>query len=423
MSTEQDSRRLTVVLNDHSAQWSEIRSAMKAKAQRGGRACTNHALVKSITSYHGDSDKNLNSSMHTAEPPIKKLDGQAAKVMAGDNGDEEDVLTALDKKMDRRESLSSQKGSRRNSSQRSSRRGFRQRRSSAKSCNSSGRSIRPGLLFSNSSFNVSTNSVDIMDFGVSQRAVNAALDESARTSASLDDDVLEELQEEFGVNNERSSDAAGGSSRKVLLLSWRNDDSSLRLLGNGGLDESTRSEGDLEFTRDCDGIIGWPSIAAVKDKDRIIEELEAEKETQEPKWNIEDYAYEGTNIDSSGNSRGLRESLTKKLQTFTRRGSHASSVSESSGDLSKIKQTLLNAKNREKKMVDNSDTNRPVGKPLLHFFRKLSSEEVRSSLRSSTRSDADEASRHEPIWVRGGDSDSDEGDHYKDMYGPKPTNR
>ena len=84
-----------------------------------------------------------------------------------------------------------------------------------------------------------------MDFGVSDRALTAALDESRRSFASLDDDVLEDLDEElYGDGNEVKG---WGGSRRGLLLSWReNDDSSLRSIHNGGIDESTRSEGDLD---------------------------------------------------------------------------------------------------------------------------------------------------------------------------------
>eukprot|EP00984_Skeletonema_dohrnii_P011089 scaffold4399_cov75-Skeletonema_dohrnii-CCMP3373.AAC.5 len=445
-----DPRRLTVVLNDPSAEWAEIRSALRAKAQGGG-ACTNHAVMKTLSSARKPDDDKQSSLMHAAEKPMKNHhqetvsgddDGQAAKEVSGRSGSENNKLMPLGGNVNRRSSLKSQKSGGSNNSQRYSRRSlFRReasrRRSSQSSQNrrssqsilsdcrstfSSGKSIRSGgSSFANSQF---FDSVNIMDFGVSQRALAASLDESCRSFASLDDNVLDELEEElYEDGNEGGGGGAGrGRSSRGLLVSWQHNDC--------GIDESTRSEGDLDDMSDSCDFLDWPSVDDDNGNGTIEEEPQVKKEEVE-EWNIEDYE-QNQSIDDSVRSRSLHQSLTKKFNIFGRSSFTSSVTSTSSaqeGDLFKIKQSLLNTKNKHQEAEDGNYKKRRASirsmGPLSSSGSALASS-ITSILRMSSTSEVGETTKRtsqEAIWVR--DSE-DEGDQYRNLYAPtspKPPQR
>eukprot|EP00985_Skeletonema_marinoi_P020086 scaffold11772_cov183-Skeletonema_marinoi.AAC.5 len=443
-----DPRRLTVVLNDPSAEWAEIRSAMRAKAQGGG-ACTNHAVMKALSSARKPDDDKQSSLMHAAEKPMNNHhqetasgdgdDGQAAKEVSVRSGSENDQLMPLGGNVNRRSSLKSQKSGSSNNSQRYSRRSlFRReasrRRSSQSSQNrrssrsilssrstfSSGKSIRSGSSsFANSQF----DSVNIMDFGVSQRALAASLDESCRSFASLDDNVLEELEKElYEDGNEGGGGGGRGRSSRGLLVSWQHNDC--------GIDESTRSEGDLDMSDSCD-FLDWPSVDDDNANGTIEEEPQVKKEEEVEEWNIEDYE-QSQSIDDSVRSRSLHQSLTKKFNIFGRSSFTSSVTSTSSaqeGDLFKIKQSLLNTKNKLQEAEDGNYKKRRASirsmGPLSSSGSALASS-ITSILRMSSTSEAGETTKRtsqEAIWVR--DSE-DEGDQYRNLYAPtspKPPQR
>ena len=233
-------RCLTDVLNDSSAEWAEIISAVAVEAKDQEDGTVINALVNSISSTRKLDDHAAEQSMNNKATDSSNSDDEdnsaTEDCARGGSGsaDGDDKLMPLGN-VNRRASLTSQ-----SSIQRFSRRSlFRhealrrqasRKRASLESVGkngssssrsllgrgasrSSGRSIRSGRSICSGrsititpSFNCSTssiNSVNIMDFGVSDRALTAALDESRRSFASLDDDVLEELDEElYGDGNE-----------------------------------------------------------------------------------------------------------------------------------------------------------------------------------------------------------------------------
>ena len=173
-----------------------------------------------------------------------------------------------------------------------------------------------------------------MDFGASQRALTAARDECARSCASLDDDVLRELQEEFEFdeydysngNDHDGRVGTGGNSKRRLLLSWGQDGSSFRSIriNNNNLNESTRSEGDLDDYVDSCGFLDWPTVA--NGIDGTIEEEctgTGQVKREEEELNIEDYEQ---NIDDSAHSSSLGQTISKKLSMFARRSSSIASA-------------------------------------------------------------------------------------------------
>ena len=255
---------------------------------------------------------------------------------------------------------------------------------------------------------------------MSERALRASLDDSSRSCASLDDDVLEELAEElYDDGNDRGE---RGSSSRRLLLSWRRNDSSMRSIHHDDLEESTtRSEGDLEYYADSCGFLDWPSLA--NGAKGTIEEEPGPVKTEED-WNIADY--EQSTIDDSvrsGNSRiRLSQSFTKKFRICDKSPSLASSFSSQEGStgLSKIKETLLNTKNKQQQQgIEGEENNEKRVSPLARIIDRSS-----AFRRSSTKSDTDESSTQksqEAIWVRERDIDSDEVDQYRNIYAPAPT--
>jgi hypothetical protein len=479
--TEKDPRRLTVVLNDPSAEWAEIRSAMRAKAQGRGGVCTNLVVMNALSSASGGSDDDHYSSpmmRAAAEQPMKtkvsvsddrstkQADVSSARSLGGSGDDT--IMPPCDK--NRRESLTSQDSCRSNSSQSqrpslrngrslsSRRRAFRlnsQRGSgrrllqqqhrthgsirSIESINSSSSSLN----INNSSFKLASISaatrrcsVDIMDFGVSERALLAAQDDCGRSCVSLDEDVLEELQEEFDNNYDDGNEGKrGGAAGGRLLLSWRHNDSSLRLIHNSGLDDgSTRSEGDLDSFVDSCGFLDWPSVAAREDEvdgniietgdgasgtiqEESNENVKREEEEWE-EWNIEDYE---KNLDDSARS-GLRQNVARTFQKFARvprRDSNA--LSKGPTDLLQIKQTLLNAKNKQQQQGKEEEENNNKKKrgSMPPRSRKFDRPADRRSSASAINDTTQEA-----IWVRDSRRDLylDEGDEYKKMYAPAPSN-
>jgi len=166
-----------------------------------------------------------------------------------------------------------------------------------------------------------------MDFGASQRALTAALDECARSCASLDDDVLRELQEEFELDEYDGSNGndndgrgwRGANSKRRLLLSWGQDGSSFRSMRINNLNESTRSEGDLDDYVDSCGFLDWPSVANGIDG-TIEEECTGQVKREEEDLNIKDYEQ---SIDDLG------QTISKKLSMFARRSSSIASAGSS----------------------------------------------------------------------------------------------
>lgn len=413
-------RRLTAVLNDPSAEWSEIIYAAKARAKtQGGGAVTNHALVKSLLAAEQPMDNNSTESSDD--------EGQAAKDDSARSGSGDDKLMPLGN-INRRASISSQSSSRRSLFRHEAlRRQSIRRRASLESIgkhsssSSRSRSSRRSTFSGRSitvtpTFNCSTNSinsVNVMDFGVSNRALSAALDESRRSFSSLDDDVLDELDEElYGDGRE-----GRGGSRRGLLLSWRKNDSSrsLRSIHNCEFNEQpTRSEGDLDDYQDSCGFMDWPSVADGAN-DTIQEEQDNPIKTEED-WNIEDYEQ---NIDDTVRRRPsqrnfLSQSLTKTLRVFDRSPSMessfstprlGSSFSSQEGITDLIKQKLLNTK---KELAAEVEENNDRKKPNPFSFT--------SALRRSS-SDADETAKpQEAIWVRESDDDPGVGEQYRNIY-------
>jgi hypothetical protein len=87
--TNQGPRRFTLILNDPTAEWSEIRSAMKAKAQQGSEAaaCTNYSLMNALSaskSGGGASSGSSDNKNCKNSPPVvqsKKKDTTMATVI------------------------------------------------------------------------------------------------------------------------------------------------------------------------------------------------------------------------------------------------------------------------------------------------------------------------------------------------------
>jgi len=284
-------------------------------------------------------------------------DGHAAKEVSASSGSGDD--NKLMPNINRRASLtSSQDSSSSIHSQKLSRRGLFRRQAarrrtgtaqrgstrfnlsgrSARSGTSTGRSVtKPPPPFKcsfSSSLDSNSNSISIMDFGASQRALTAARDECARSCASLDDDVLRELQEEFEFdeydysngNDHDGRVGTGGNSKRRLLLSWGQDGSSFRSIriNNNNLNESTRSEGDLDDYVDSCGFLDWPTVA--NGIDGTIEEEctgTGQVKREEEELNIEDYEQ---NIDDSAHSSSLGQTISKKLSMFARRSSSIASA-------------------------------------------------------------------------------------------------
>lgn len=433
-------RRLTAVLNDPSAAWSEIRSATLARTKtQGGGAVTNHAFVKSLSSSRKSDDHPAEQLMNNNKATDSSDDeGQAAKDDSARSGSGDDKLMPLGNINNRRASLSSQSSSRRSVFRHEAlrRQSLRSRRASLESVgkhsSSSSRSNpRRGSsrsTFSDRSititptFNCSTNSINIMDFGVSNRALSAALDESRRSFSSLDDDILDELDEElYGDGNEEG----WVGSRSGLLVSWRS--CSLRSMHSGDINEQpTRSEGDLDDYQDTNGFMDWPSVADGAN-DTIQEEHDPIKTEEE--WNIEDYEQNIDDTVRSGQRRSnqrkfLSQSLTKSLRVFDRSSSMESSFSsplESSfssqeGITDLIKQKLLNTKNKHQQLGIEAEEKNEKKKPNLFRFT--------SSLRRSS-SDAGETNTNtsqEAIWVRESD-DPGEGEQYRNIYAAATANK
>lgn len=512
----EEPRRLTLILNDPSAEWSEIRSAMRAKAKQGNgaAACTNYSLMNALSSNGGGDNSNCsrdsNSPTPNTDATVVREEPQQVAVKKEDADVQtlaQDTITPLN----RRASLSSQDSSKgsgtttrpslRRHRQLSSRRPSNRRlqrgsltgssrrllmlRSSIN--NNSIRSITESSFNSSasslndSSFNLSGStskfgesaasaaggdrrqhlmhdlhgSINIMDFGISQRALtvasSTALDESSR---SLDESALEVFDEE-----------QRNKSRRELLVSWQHDDSSasLRLIqsfrtrNNGEcLDGSVRSEGDLDSFVDSCGFLDWPATREEAEgggkvgggtiqEESIIEEVEQQEEET---WNIEDYEGSGHSLDVA--EHRLRHSTpsnpiakTLKMFTRTRRASNASSTSsqEDSIDLSKIKESLLlttGGKNNKQSMEEmergggGSNKQKKRGSMLpVGIFNKSPPTDGRSNVGKISSDDDNETttrrsssqeeiwkrkpSRETAIWIRDSDRDFDVGD-LKTMY-------
>ena len=210
-------------------------------------------------------------------------------------------------------------------------------------------------------------------------------------------------------------------------MSWRkNDDSSLRSIHNGGIDEPMRSEGDLDDYQDLGGFMDWPSVADGAN-DTIQEEEEPDPiktpiKTEE-EWNIEDYEQ---NIDDTVRSsqshkrsvqmRFLSESLSKSFRVSDRSPSLESSLSSQEGLTDLIKQKLLSTKKKNKQqqqgieVEENNDKKKRMPKHIASLTSALR--------RSSTRSDTDETTKsQEAIWVReSDDSGVGIGEEYRNIY-------
>ncbi len=428
-------RRLTAILNDPSAEFSEIISAAKARAKaQGGGAVTNHALVKSLSSTRKlDDHTAAEQAMNNNSAESSHEEGRAAKDNSARSGSGDDKLMPLGN-INRRASMSSQSSSRRSLfrhealrrqsiRRRASLESIGKHSSSSSRSRSSRRSTCSGRSINVSqAFNCSTNSINMMDFGVSNHALSAALDESRRSFSSLDEDVLDELDEELYGDEE-----GRGGSRRGLLLSWRKNDSSrsLRSIRSGDVDEQpTRSEGDLDDYQDSCGFMDWPSVADGAN-DTIQEEHDPIKTAEGEEWNIEDYEQ---NIDDSARSSQRRptflsQSLTKSLQIFDRSPSMessfstprlGSSFSSQEGITDLIKQKLLNTKNKLAAEVDENiiDKKKPNGFSFTSALRRSSSDAV---------SDETTNKSQEAIWVRESDDDPGVGEQYRNIYAPAAT--
>jgi hypothetical protein len=275
------------------------------------------------------------------------------------------------------------------------------------------------------------DSVNLMDFGVSQRRLMAAaLDASDRSCTSLDDSALKDMKEELD-----ESVLLKEKSRRELLVSWRHDSTM------SGLDESIRSEGDLNSYVDSCGFLDWPSVAAAEGEEEIgidaietgedaIQEESLNEVQQEEEWNIEDY--EGGDDSDQGrmprtnsiSTSALAVANTLKKFAIPRRASNASTSSQEDMDLLKIKEALptLIAKNRQQQSteVDGSSgkKKREGSMSLLGMFQQSLNAEVKKDTKA-----ADEAtrrkSRKEVIWAK--DSvNMGSSDEYKKLYAPAP---
>ena len=451
---EEPPDRLSVVLKNPSAEWSEIRAAMKAQ----GGGCTNLTIVSALSS----------KASASADDPDDKAGKEKAAVSAPASASGGDKVMPLG---NRRASLTSQdssssgrpsmRGIRRQTSRR---RAFRQGRNGSRrfllrsSVNNSIRSITldslnessSSLNNSSSDFNNSSSiklssgglgfheSIDIMDFGISQNGLRAALGVSDRSCSSLDDGTLDDLQEscdegsrrELLVSWKNDSLLSKEKSRRDLLVSFRHDSTM------SGFDDSVRSEGDLNSYVDSCGFLDWPAAKeeeeekevgsdAIKEegddtdntqKDSVSDTAEgSDKEHQhkEEEWNIEDY--EGgedsdqgqlpRNNSISTSTMGMGMAVAKTLKRFstTRRASNSSSTSEDM-DLAKIKEALpaLIAKNRQQSTeVDagNSKKKRAGSISLIGMFQQSLDAETEKD-EKPTEQVSRRKSRKEVIWAR-----------------------
>jgi hypothetical protein len=508
----------------------------KAKQGNGAAACTNYSLMNALSSNGGGDNYNCSRDSNSPTPKTTdatsvREEPQQVAAVKKENADvmpttqAQDTITLLN----RMASLSSQDSSKGSgSTARPSLRGHRQlssrrpsnRRLQRGSLTGSSRrllmlrsSINNGSIRSitessfnssasslnDSSFNLSGStskfgesaaaaagggrrqhlmhddlhgSINIMDFGISARALTAAsstaLDESSR---SLDESALEAFDGEEKVRDDGAS-YQRNKSRRELLVSWQHDDSSasLRLIQsfrtrNGEcLDGSVRSEGDLDSFVDSCGFLDWPATREGTEEvegggnvgggtiteESIIEEVEQQQE--EETWNIEDYEGSGHSLDVA--EHRLRHSTpsnpiaqTFKMFTRTRRASNASSTSsqEDSIDLSKIKESLLLAKggkNNNKQSMEEVErggggSNKRGSMLPLGIFNKPP-KDGRSDT-GKTRSDDDnemttrrsssqeeiwkrKSSRETAIWIRDSGRDFNVGD-LKTMYTNKADTR
>lgn len=467
--------RLSVVLQNPSAEWSDIRAAMKAQ----GGGCTNLAVVNALSSKGGDSKDKSDTNGKSILMRPKYIeptataddDGQAAKekdvASASEGGD--DTLMPLGH---RRASLASQDSSsgstrsslrplRRQTSRRRMRRtGSRRMRLQRSSVNTSLRSLTMDSLaesgtsgsLNNSStdFNNSSSfkltglgfedSVNIMDFGISHHRLREAIDGSDRSCSSLDMGALDDLQVEYD-----DGDLPG--SRSTLLVSWRHEGSM------SGLDESVRSEGDLNSYVDSSGFLDWPAarevdeegesdvIKAKEDTDRssdveegtpIEDEIQDEDQHKEEEWNIEDYEGGGDSDQSRKQPRtnGISTStmglaVTNTIKKFTRRGSDASyNGYQEDMDLLKIKEALptIIAKNRHQ-TTEVDDTSKKKKRAGSMSVMSMFQQSMETELKKKDKKPADAAtrrmSRKEVIWVK--DSvNLGSNDEYKKLYAPAP---
>ena len=215
----------SVTNTDPSAEWKDIRSAMRAKT-RGLGCSTNLAIINASCTGGVGPDKQSNPMLAAAEQIKLELEAEEGS---------------------RRASLQSYSSNRR-PSRRASRRASRRRSSRRWSDTSSGASLRSNLNDSATSRGSITtmgeDSVNIMDFGVSPRLEvldeslkDCVLYESRRSCAALDE--LERLKEEIELDK---------SGEEEL---------------ERGLNGSVVSEGDLDDYVDSYGFMNWPASTPV----------------------------------------------------------------------------------------------------------------------------------------------------------------
>eukprot|EP00984_Skeletonema_dohrnii_P027152 scaffold16612_cov109-Skeletonema_dohrnii-CCMP3373.AAC.4 len=364
-------------------------------------------------------------------------DGHAAKEVSTSSCSGDD--TKLMPNINRRASLtSSQDSSSSIHSQKLSRRGLFRRQAARRRTgtaqrgstrfNLSGRSIRSGsstgrsvtkppppfkCSFS-SSLDSNSNSISILDFGASQRALTAALDECARSCASLDDDVLRELQEEFEFdeydgsndNDGRGWRGANSKSKRRLLLSWGQDGSSFRSMRINNLNESTRSEGDLDDYVDSCGFLDWPSVANGIDG-TIEEECTGQVKREEEELNIEDYEQ---SIDDSAHSSSLGQTISKKLSMFARRSSsiasagsshegpmdfYSSGVGNIIGNMIKLDKTDAGERREERRSTMDEDSAATVNSPAQYQRKPSLGEWFRSRVSSLAEESCEQEEQQE----------------------------
>ena len=467
---KKEPERLSAVLKNPSADWAEIRAAMKAQ----GRGCTNLAIMTTLSSAGGGSD---DKKVGSSSPQSKSYKNDATAGNEEVNERQKSDFSGGDDKLmplgeNRRASLTSEDSSKKNNqsssaprrriSRQSSRRrtGVRRQelmRNSRRMMmlkSSMNTSMRHGSLRSitleslgessgshnNSSgdFNKSSfqDSINVMDFGISQRGMRLALlcDENHRSHVSLDDSALDDLREEF-------DEQMGSLSKRDLLVSWRHDS---RI---SDLDASTKSESDLDDFVDSSGFMDWPgeegedesgsiAIDYSEDYDNLASlQEESLKEVQQEgeEWNIEDYEF---NDDSGAERRqssknSMSWAVAKTIETF--QSIRQSSRTESSSsledlDLQKIKETLPTIMAKNKQLSNTSLEGETVKKKrtsLFSMFQENIEDEVVHSQKEADNANAmaekaqRRKSRGEVIWAKNscipGSSEQ-----YKNLYDPEP---
>ena len=338
---------LSVLLKDPTAEWTEIRAAMKATAQGSG-VCTNYAVMKALSASKSDGSaesssdedncKSNNGSGNLVQQ--EQEDSKAAVVeneqpndevcICSNSGPSATTQAQVEQSMEERiksnnsDSLMPLNNTGGEEDITNSRNRLQSQRSSRRS--TSGANI--------------ADSINLMSFGVCHKLL---LDEEESDRSCQDERSERSCQSSL----EEVDDVPSSSTNDGLILSWKRDGGSFN---KEDLDGSIRSEGDLDNFVDSSGFLDWPAI----EKEEAATEASDTKETsaddepkQEEDWNIEDY-------DGSERSGGSTKSINalvriRTLKMFSRKSSNCSSTASSSQegiiDVSQVRAALLKAKN------------------------------------------------------------------------------